>query len=34
MRFALVSFRLGAADGVSVETEKWRAALAALGHDT
>lgn len=34
MRVALVSFRLGGPDGVSVETEKWRAALHALGHTT
>lgn len=34
MRFGFVSFRLGGPDGVSVETEKWRAALAILGHDT
>lgn len=34
MRVALVSFRLGGPDGVSVETEKWRAALHTLGHAT
>lgn len=34
MRVAMVSFRLGGPDGVSVETEKWRAALHALGHTT
>lgn len=34
MRFAVVSFRLGGPDGVSVEAEKWRHALARLGHDT
>jgi hypothetical protein len=28
---AIVSFRLGGADGVSVEAAKWRAALAHLG---
>jgi glycosyltransferase involved in cell wall biosynthesis len=28
----LVSFRLGGGDGVSVESAKWAAALAALGH--
>jgi mannosylglucosylglycerate synthase len=31
-RVAVVSYRLGAADGVSVEAAKWVAALAALGH--
>lgn len=31
MRAAVVSFRLGAADGVSVETAKWTAALRRLG---
>ena len=29
--FAIVSFRLGAADGVSTEAEKWRQALQSLG---
>src|SRR5205823_2471174 len=28
---AIVSFRLGAADGVSTEAEKWRRALESLG---
>src|SRR6266550_1929295 len=31
MRAALVSFRLGAADGVSVEAAKWESALRRLG---
>src|SRR5690242_7276998 len=31
MRAALVSFRLGTADGVSVEAAKWEAALRRLG---
>lgn len=31
MRAAVVSFRLGVADGVSVETAKWSAALRRLG---
>ncbi len=30
---ALISFRLGGSDGVSVEAEKWRAALGLLGFD-
>jgi mannosylglucosylglycerate synthase len=30
---ALLSFRLGGTDGVSVEAEKWRAALGLLGFD-
>jgi glycosyltransferase involved in cell wall biosynthesis len=30
---AVVSFRLGMSDGVSVETDKWTAAIRALGHD-
>jgi len=34
MRIAFCSFRLGEADGVSVETEKWRAACTSLGHET
>ncbi len=33
MRAALVSFRLGGTDGVSVEAAKWAGALARLGHD-
>jgi mannosylglucosylglycerate synthase len=33
-RAALVSFRLGGGDGVSVETEKWAAALSHLGFET
>lgn len=32
MQIAFVSFRLGGADGVSEETEKWRRALNRLGH--
>ena len=31
MRAAVVSFRLGMADGVSVEAAKWAAALGRLG---
>jgi glycosyltransferase involved in cell wall biosynthesis len=31
---AIVSFRLGGPDGVSVEASKWRGRLAALGFDT
>lgn len=34
MRFALVSFRLGGPDGVSVEAAKWAVALSTLGHTT
>jgi glycosyltransferase involved in cell wall biosynthesis len=30
---ALVSFRLGGTDGVSIESEKWRVALEGLGFD-
>jgi mannosylglucosylglycerate synthase len=30
---ALISFRLGGSDGVSVEAEKWRTALELLGFD-
>ena len=32
-RLALVSFRLGGVDGVSVECAKWTAALRTLGHE-
>ena len=32
-RIALVSYRLGGTDGVSIEAEKWRRALTALGHE-
>jgi len=32
-RVALVSFRLGGTDGVSIEAAKWIAALRHLGHD-
>ncbi len=32
-RLAVLSFRLGGTDGVSIEAAKWVAALAALGHD-
>lgn len=32
-RIALVSYRLGGTDGVSIEAEKWRAALEGLGHE-
>lgn len=34
MRFAVVSFRLGGPDGVSVEAGKWQAALDGLGYDS
>lgn len=34
MRFAVVSFRLGGADGVSVEAGKWQRSLSRLGHDS
>lgn len=33
-RIAIVSFRLGLTDGVSIEAEKWRRALTQLGHET
>ncbi len=32
-RLAVVSFRLGGTDGVSIEAAKWVAALESLGHD-
>jgi glycosyltransferase involved in cell wall biosynthesis len=32
-RLAVVSFRLGGTDGVSIEAAKWVAALEALGHE-
>lgn len=32
-RLALVSFRLGGTDGVSIEAAKWTGALRSLGHD-
>ena len=32
-RIAMVSFRLGLTDGVSIEAEKWTEALRSLGHD-
>lgn len=32
-RIALVSFRLGGTDGVSIEAAKWARALGQLGHD-
>jgi mannosylglucosylglycerate synthase len=32
-RLAIVSYRLGGTDGVSIEAAKWREALRALGHD-
>ena len=32
-RIALVSYRLGGTDGVSIEAEKWQHALSALGHE-
>jgi len=32
-RIAVVSFRLGGNDGVSIEAQKWSDALRALGHD-
>ena len=32
MKVALISFRLGHADGVSIEAEKWKRALLKLGH--
>jgi glycosyltransferase involved in cell wall biosynthesis len=31
---AIVSYRLGGLDGVSIEAEKWRSALTRLGYDT
>ena len=33
MRVALVSFRLGGVDGVSIEVAKWAGAISALGHE-
>ncbi len=33
-RIAVVSFRLGLTDGVSIEADKWMTALRTLGHDT
>jgi len=32
-RLAIVSFRLGLTDGVSIEAEKWTNALTSLGHE-
>jgi len=32
-RIALVSFRLGGSDGVSIESDKWTAALQSMGHE-
>ena len=32
-KLALVSFRLGLTDGVSIEAEKWTTALESLGHE-
>ena len=32
-RLALVSFRLGGTDGVSIEAQKWKDALLSLGHE-
>mgnify|MGYP003353043673 CR=1 FL=1 len=32
-RLAIVSFRLGLTDGVSIEAEKWTTALESLGHE-
>jgi hypothetical protein len=33
-RLALISFRLGMTDGVSIEATKWINALHQMGHDT
>jgi glycosyltransferase involved in cell wall biosynthesis len=32
-RIVIISFRLGGTDGVSIEAEKWAAALQSLGHE-